>query len=61
MPTIDVDPYEVVGGVPAKRIRYRFSPGSIERLLRIKWWDWPESEIIERQDFFKQPFESPKV
>lgn len=37
--TKDVLPYAVVGGVPAKVIRYRFSPEEIEYLMRIKWWD----------------------
>ncbi len=37
--TKDVSPYAVVGGVPAKVIRYRFSPTDIEYLIRIKWWD----------------------
>lgn len=35
----DVEPYAIVGGVPAKRIRYRFTPDQIEALLRIRWWD----------------------
>ena len=37
--TKDVPPYAVVGGVPAKVIRYRFSEEVIEKLLKIKWWD----------------------
>ena len=37
--TKDVAPYAVVGGVPAKLIRYRFSEEQIEQLLKIKWWD----------------------
>ena len=34
-------------GIPAKVIRYRFSPDVIEKLLKIKWWDWPIEKIIE--------------
>jgi acetyltransferase-like isoleucine patch superfamily enzyme len=34
----DVPPYAVVGGVPAKIIRYRFDEPTIERLLRLQWW-----------------------
>lgn len=43
--TKDVPDYAVVGGVPAKVIRYRFSPEQIEALLEIAWWDWPEDEV----------------
>jgi acetyltransferase-like isoleucine patch superfamily enzyme len=35
----DVPPYSIVGGVPAKIIRYRFEPDQIEILLNSKWWD----------------------
>ena len=45
--TKDVPPYAVVGGVPAKIIRYRFSEDQIEWLLKIKWWD-KEDEWIEK-------------
>jgi acetyltransferase-like isoleucine patch superfamily enzyme len=43
--TKDVEPYAIVGGNPAKVIRYRFSPEQIAGLLEIKWWDWPDEEI----------------
>lgn len=35
----DVPPYAIVGGNPAKLIRYRFSEDIIERLINSKWWD----------------------
>ena len=35
----DVEPYSIVGGVPAKLIRKRFSPDQIIFLNKIKWWD----------------------
>ncbi|OKP79292.1 hypothetical protein BTE77_08285 [Ensifer adhaerens] len=38
--TCDVPPYAIVGGVPAKIIRYRFSTEVIERLLSLRWWDY---------------------
>lgn len=41
----DVPPYAIVGGNPAKVIRYRHSEEQIAALLEIKWWDWPEEEI----------------
>lgn len=39
--TKDVPPYAIVGGVPAKVIRYRFDEATIARLLALKWWDLP--------------------
>lgn len=38
--TKDVPPYAIVGGVPAKIIRYRFSEALIQRLLATQWWRW---------------------
>uniref|UniRef100_A0A6C0BZS6 Acetyltransferase n=1 Tax=viral metagenome TaxID=1070528 RepID=A0A6C0BZS6_9ZZZZ len=43
----DVDPYSIVGGNPAKLIKYRFSEKVIEHLLKIKWWDWSIQKINE--------------
>jgi len=43
--TEDVPPYAIVGGVPAKVLRYRFSKRQIERLLKVKWWDWEKEKI----------------
>lgn len=46
--TKDVPPYAIVGGNPARVIRYRFADGIIARLLAIAWWDWPEPLLRER-------------
>jgi len=40
-----VDPYSIVGGNPAKHIKFRFSSDQVKKLLEIKWWDWPEVRI----------------
>lgn len=41
----DVAPYQIVGGNPAKVIRYRFEPEVVERLLQLRWWDLPTEDI----------------
>lgn len=46
----DVPPYTVVGGVPAKPIRRRFSDMEVSLLLQLKWWDWPQEKIAENID-----------
>lgn len=43
--TKDVEPYSIVGGVPARLIRKRFSDEKIAQLLEMKWWDWDEEKI----------------
>ncbi len=45
--TRDVPPYTIVGGVPAKVIRARFDEHTVSRLMRLKWWDWPQEKIKE--------------
>ena len=39
--THDVPPYAIVGGVPAKILRYRFDKDTINSLLKSNWWDEP--------------------
>lgn len=43
--TKDILPYAIVAGNPAKVIRFRFDKKTISKLLKIKWWDWPEEKI----------------
>lgn len=53
--TKDVAPYEIVGGVPAKRIGQRFGDEQIAALLRICWWDWPIETVKERVALLSSP------
>ena len=48
--TKDVPPYAIVGGVPAKIIRYRFDSETIRELLETRWWDRPP-EFLARLPF----------
>lgn len=43
--TTDVPPYAIVGGVPAKLIRYRFEPEVVEALLHLQWWKYGVSAL----------------
>ncbi len=43
--TKDVEPYSIVGGIPAREIRKRFAPDVIERLRELQWWNWQEEKI----------------
>lgn len=43
--THDVPPYAIVGGVPAKIIRYRFSQEVIDKLLKLQWWYLPDDVV----------------
>ncbi len=50
--TRDVPPFAVVGGAPAKVIKYRFSQEVIDRLEEIQWWNLPDEKITEVVDLF---------
>lgn len=54
--TKDVPPYAIVGGVPARVLRYRFAPETIERLLASQWWNYAYYDFgglnVEQPDAF---------
>src|SRR5690606_23584104 len=43
--THDVPPYAVVAGNPARMVKMRFDENTVERLLKVAWWDWPQDRI----------------
>jgi acetyltransferase-like isoleucine patch superfamily enzyme len=55
--THDIPPFAIVGGVPAKIIRYRFTDYQIEQLLQMKWWnrsdEWVKAHADEMRDIEK--------
>lgn len=53
--TKNVEDYAIVGGVPAKLIRYRFSKAQIDKLKKIKWWEWSHKKIEEHIEEFYAP------
>lgn len=52
--TKDVPPYAVVGGVPAKVIRYRFAEDIVDALGDIRWWNFSEEKLREQIDLFQK-------
>ena len=49
----DVAPYTIVGGVPGRVIRERFSREIAGKLAKIAWWDWPFEVVMERVGAFQ--------
>ena len=49
----DVPPYAIVGGVPARVIRYRFSQEIIDRLLELRYWEKNDEEIKANLPLFQ--------
>ena len=52
--TKNVPPYAIVGGVPARILKYRFDEVIIEELLQIKWWEWPQEDINKSKELFDE-------
>jgi phosphonate metabolism protein (transferase hexapeptide repeat family) len=50
----DVEPYTIVGGVPAKVIGRRFPEKVAERLQSLAWWDWDHPTLHARLPDFRQ-------
>lgn len=50
--TKDVEPFAIVGGVPARIIKYRFEKEQIEELQRIEWWNMPDEWLAAHTNDF---------
>ncbi len=48
--TKNVEPYSVVGGNPARHIKYRFDEDTRNKLLKVEWWDWDIEKIKSEFD-----------
>jgi acetyltransferase-like isoleucine patch superfamily enzyme len=57
----DVPPYAIVGGYPAKVLRYRFSKNTIEQLLKSRWWECSLEELEPVKEQFARPLEGGKI
>jgi phosphonate metabolism protein (transferase hexapeptide repeat family) len=51
--TKDVEPYSIMVGVPAKKIKMRFQNELIEKIEHAQWWDWDYETIRERLSDFR--------
>ncbi|SMC54868.1 CatB-related O-acetyltransferase [Cellulophaga tyrosinoxydans] len=49
----DIAPYTIVGGVPAREIKKRFTDDEIQFLLALKWWEKPQEWITKNSHLFK--------
>ena len=52
--THDVPPYAIVGGIPAKVIRYRFDEETIKRLLASQWWNLVDDQLKQVAPYIRQ-------
>ena len=53
--TKSVPPYAIVGGNPARIIKYRFDEDTRQKLDAIKWWNWPQDRLLERGKYMEDP------
>ena len=55
--TKDVKAYSIVGGIPAKILKYRFDEETINTIKETKWWDWEEERFEKDYKLFHDPDE----
>ncbi len=52
--TKDVKPYEIVGGVPAKHIGYRFNEDEINKITSTKWWEYDMGDLATNIPYLRK-------
>ncbi|MNR19403.1 Streptogramin A acetyltransferase [compost metagenome] len=50
--TTDIPPYAIVGGSPAKILKYRFEDEIIDKLVSLNWWNWDIDQIKANREIF---------
>lgn len=48
----DIPPYAIAVGSPIRIIRYRFDDNTILKLLKIRWWDWSDDQLVDIEELF---------
>jgi virginiamycin A acetyltransferase len=56
--TDDVEPYAVVAGTPAERVKWRFPEEVRHELQELAWWDWDDETLRRNRAFFDREIES---
>ena len=51
----NIPPFAIVGGNPAKIIKYRFPNDVVNKMLKIKWWEWDMDKIYSNFSWFNDP------
>ncbi|WP_018971065.1 CatB-related O-acetyltransferase [Rubritalea marina] len=51
--SMDVPPYAIVVGNPARVVKFRFDDDTILKLLDLKWWDWSDDRILQKVDLLQ--------
>ena len=52
--TKDVEPFEIVGGVPAKHIKWRFEEHEREQISKTEWWKYDIETLRNKIDYFRK-------
>lgn len=55
--TKDVEPYSIVGGIPAKHIKYRFEDEIIKKINDSEWWNWDKNKLKANFKSFHDPLD----
>ncbi|QOG03783.1 CatB-related O-acetyltransferase [Flavobacterium sp. MDT1-60] len=53
----DVEAYSIVGGIPAKHIKYRFDEESIHILQKSEWWNYSENWFHSNSELMLDPYQ----